>query len=651
MGSGGVNGAARGEDCDGGIEALCSILGEIQCCECKEGVTGARTGVDAGDSAGGAGPSGCCARREGSARNREIMTEKSGTFRNSIFCVLIFLACYLVAWPVANMPLNDGWSYIKTAEVFAATGQIVYNGWAAPILGWMIPWGALFIKAFGFSFMTVKLSMLPVAAATLLLFHAVLRRFEIGAWNAVIGTLTLGLSPLFLPWTASFMTDIPGLFVIVLCLFLCQRAMDAGSTQITVFWLVLAAVSSAVGGTARQPAWLGVLVMVPCTGWLLRKSRVIFVAAVGLCAAGLGWVFVCVDWFARQPYAIPTPILPRIPHSWFLCFAHIVISLNMMGAEVLCLLVVVLPVLVAWLPKFGRRTDRFIALFCMGALPLLAVKLIFGPRGEIWTPDTLYRELSTSSFVNLRWHLAMQQSLVPTPVQFVVSLVALSAFGGFLIAIRDKELRAVGADRPAVASRIFWLLVPFSLSYFALLFLLSWQAQLYDRYMLDVMPGAIVVFLWFYQVQVRPRLPVYSVGLLAVYALLAVAGTHDWFASQRAELIAVRELRDAGVPRTEFIGGFAYDGWTQVGSGGEVNSPKIILPKGAFRPRTDLRGFAGACRYPFLVGASVIHPRYAVSWGPKQCYQRSRFPAVHYTAWIPPFRRTVYVEKIGGNGR
>jgi hypothetical protein len=395
--------------------------------------------------------------------------------------------------------------------------------------------------------------------------------------------------------------------------------------------------------------------MVPCTGWFLRKHRVVFFSALGLCGAGVCAVFLCVHWFARQPYAIPTPILPQMPSSWLLFFAHVAISLNMLGAGVLCLLVVVLPVLVAWLPKFGWKMDSFLALFCMGALPLFAVKWVFGSRGEIWTPDTLYRELSTSRFVNLRWHMAMQQSLVPTPVQFAVSLFVLAAFFGFLIGVKEKGWRAEATGDSSMASRIFWLLVPFSVSYLALLFLLSWQAQLYDRYMLDVMPGAIVVLLWLYQKCVRPRLPGYSTVVLAVYAVLAVAGTHSWFAAQRAELVAIHELREAGVPRTELIAGLAYDGWTQVGTGGNVNNPKIVLPKGAYEPRADLGHFTGACRYPFLVGASAIHPKYAVSWGPEQCYLPSRFAPVHYVAWLPPFERVVEVQRVpqsaGDTGR
>ena len=68
----------------------------------------------------------------------------------------------------------------------------------------------------------------------------------------VLGALTVGLSPIFLPMAASYMTDVAGLFVIVLCLYLCQRAVAAQSDRATVLWLCCAAASNVAGGTVRQ---------------------------------------------------------------------------------------------------------------------------------------------------------------------------------------------------------------------------------------------------------------------------------------------------------------------------------------------------------------------------------------------------------------
>src|ERR1700756_4690376 len=191
--------------------------------------------------------------------------------RNGILCSFLVLICILATYPVAEMGFVDDWSYVKTAFVFARTGHIVYNGWATAMLGWAIPWGALFIKLFGFSFTAVRLSTLPLAMASVYLLHASLIRFGITARNAVLGALTLGLSPLFLPLAASYMTDVAGLFCILLCLYLCQRALAAHSARTTILWLTCAALTNIAGGTVRQIAWLGTLVMVPSTAWLVRK--------------------------------------------------------------------------------------------------------------------------------------------------------------------------------------------------------------------------------------------------------------------------------------------------------------------------------------------------------------------------------------------
>ncbi len=193
--------------------------------------------------------------------------------RNALLCAAIFAMCWLIAQPFAKMPFIDDFSYTKTALDFARTGHFVYNGWATAMLGWQVPWGALFIKLFGFSFDVLRFSMLPIAMASVYLFHQILRRFGINPANAVLGTLTMALSPLFLLLGASYMTDVPGLFVILLCIYMCQRAVAAKSDKAAVYWLIFATAVNVAGGTVRQIAWLGALVMVPSTAWLLRHRR------------------------------------------------------------------------------------------------------------------------------------------------------------------------------------------------------------------------------------------------------------------------------------------------------------------------------------------------------------------------------------------
>jgi len=98
------------------------------------------------------------------------MTRRFLAIRNGLACATLFTACFWISWPVAQMGFIDDWSFIKTAQVFARTAHLVYNGWSGPMLGWQVLWGALFIRLFGFSFMAVKLSILPIAIASVFCF-------------------------------------------------------------------------------------------------------------------------------------------------------------------------------------------------------------------------------------------------------------------------------------------------------------------------------------------------------------------------------------------------------------------------------------------------------------------------------------------------
>src|SRR5579875_1597907 len=81
--------------------------------------------------------------------------------------VLSLLVCMLIVRPWLQMgTIGDDVSYTRTAQLLAATGHVVYNGWATAMLGWQLYWGALFIKLFGFSFNVTRMSMLPIAMAT-----------------------------------------------------------------------------------------------------------------------------------------------------------------------------------------------------------------------------------------------------------------------------------------------------------------------------------------------------------------------------------------------------------------------------------------------------------------------------------------------------
>ena len=570
------------------------------------------------------------------------MCRQRGLQCHGLICACIVAAGVLLTYPVAEMGFQDDWSYIRTALEFARTGHFVYNGWATAMLGWIIPWSALFIKAFGFSFTVVRLSMLPVTMACIYLFHASLVRFGISGRNAALGALTLGFSPIFLPMAASYMTDAAGLFVIVLCLYLCQRAVAAHSDRAAVLWLCCAAVSNIAGGTVRQISWLGALVMVPSTAWLLRRRRGVKAIGILLWIMSIFGVLACLHWWNSQPYSVPEHVLHG-PVT-----AHMVHHLaGILIKSFLCLLLLLFPILVAWLPA-ARRLDRTAAIR-VGVVVLVLVAFLWKVR----TPDDWLAPWLTHVIQSLMRESGEFPGVTETPwslplraaISIFVAASALIVGEVLLPVLRSKNKNTSGLE-PVMRQDLLWLLGPFSVSYIVMLLPRGLYALLYDRYLLGLMPLAIIVLIRLYQRVIGDNLPAISFLMLAAFGFFSIAGTHDWFAANRARIVAVEEVRATGVPKTAIQGAFEYDGWTQIEAAGFVNEERIEVPAGAFHKNMRMYRLPERCWHFFGWYAPAIDPKYLIVSSPSLCFADSPFPPVTFRTWLPPYQRKVFVQQM-----
>ena len=570
------------------------------------------------------------------------MPQQSHAVRNGIICACVPGALLLVSRPAAEMGFVDDWSYVKTAFVFARTGHIVYNGWATAMLGWAIPWAALFIKLFGLSFTAVRLSTLPLAMASVYLLHASLLRFGITARNAILGALTLGLSPLFLPLAASYMTDVAGLFCILLCLYLCQRALAAKSDRTTILWLAGAALTNLAGGTVRQLAWLGTLVMVPSTAWLLRKRMGVKPVAFSLWIACVIGVVACMRWFERQPYALPEKIIQGPVTGAML--GHMLAELL---KTVLCLALVTFPILIAWIPVQRSLSRSARARIASILVALTVASLVLGARGSLdhrvmpWLGHvigTLSIFSSTGEMLGSRpvtLTLSMRVAL-----SLLVIAAALTLVEHWLAKPRQRGERSAISLQDA-----WWMLGPFAITYVAFLVPRALYSFIYDRYLLGLMPIAIIFLLLLYQRWVGEPLPAITIATLTLFALYATAGTHDWFALNRARAAAVAHIHASGVPITSIQGGFDYDGWTQIETAGYINDPRIINPPHAYQPSLEAFGLQSQCRLDFARYTPAIHPRYFVVFSIMPCLRIPGYQSITYNTWLPPFHRAIFIQE------
>ena len=557
------------------------------------------------------------------------------------------VACVLISHPFAEMGQNDDWSYIWSAKVLAQTGQVHYFGWTTPIIGWQLYLGALLIKLFGFRFSVVRCGVLLIAATTAYILQRVAVRAGVRGPNAVVMTLCILASPLYLPLAFSFMSDAGGLFSIVLCMYFCLRVLEAETPRSTLGWFAVAAITGVLSGTVRQIAWLGVLVMVPSAGFVVRRRLPVApaLAIYGLSVAG---VFGILRWFSHQPYVQPEGLLDSRPDRVALANAVVGYAHGVLGFAFF-----LLPLLLAFVarpPALSRR--RALGWAVAVLLPCVAAACALGRAARLnWLAPFTGNYVTDRGLVDIN-ALAGRPPVTVTPgVRLVLTAVTLAAAGAFLL---WRPWRAVppakSADRLRTgemlsAFDLAMLLLPFSVVYVLLLAPRAMANNFYDRYLLPLLVVASMFLLRFFQERVGERLPAVCLACVGLYAAYGIAGLHDVYANERARLGTIAEMHARGLPDTAFYGGYEYDGWTQLTRGGYINSQRILRPHGAFHdPGAFLDGHP--CGDPFSKLYPVIQPHFMLSFEPAGCDGASSFAPVMYRTWLPPFRAVVYVDVI-----
>jgi len=572
--------------------------------------------------------------------------------KGGLFCAMAVAFAVLATYPALDMGTADDWSYARSALDLTRTGHILYNGWATAMVGWQIFWGALIIKVFGFSFLALRLSTLPLAMGGAYLLYEIYVLLGLKPSNAILGTLTLFLSPVVLPLTTTFMTDVPGLLFSLLCLYACVRALMAADDRRSIAWLVFAVVTNVIGGTARQIVWLGALMTVPCTAWLLRKRRRVPSTVAALWVSSFVAILACGYWFQHQPYSLPERLLPGA--VTFSLLPHL---MQQVRDFFLTLLLFSLPVLVAYFTAL-RSVSRKLLLALFG-LALMVMLYRLQTKGvhalAPWLPGSVTEYGVGGSGV--MESLGEKPVILPPAIRFLLTLIVIAAASACCAALfsrsRSSEFRSTEFRSTEFrllqtfsARALLILLGPSTLAYVLLLIPRAAFTNIWDRY--TFLPLAIFIFglLRCFEMRIRPLAPALSFATLGLFALYAIATTHDYFATGRARLEAASLPQNSGVPRTEVQGGFEYDGWTQLQSTGYINDPRLTIPRGAYHAAGVLDDLPKGCRFAFSDHTPAVHPQYFVVFSKQPCLAGSQFGPVSYRAWLPPFRRNIYVQAL-----
>jgi hypothetical protein len=562
----------------------------------------------------------------------------------ALVCSLAVLACELIARPHANIGICDDGPYILMAKTLAATGHIAYNGCEAAMLVAQIYLAAAFIKLFGFSFTIARASTILVAMVIAFVVQRTLVRANISERNATIGTLALVLSPLYLLLSATFMSDIFGLFAIVLCLYGCLRALQASSNRAVIAWLSFAVLTNCLCGTSRQIAWLGALVMVPSALWLLRSRRSVLLPGALANLLGALFILACILWSRQQPYLIPVSLLVK---SFPVTKAVLQLALLLLGIPFL-----LLPIAGSFLPQLRKIPPAILT--TIGALFLIYSFLAIYPshlRGDFRaflepTTGGPGSWITTGGLVRIFVNDSGTLSFLPLWLQFLFTVIAYAGIAGLAVTwLRSSPTSPHIATSSGVSwQKLLTLLVPFGLAY--LLLLIATIGNMYvffDRYSLGLLLIALIVLVRLYQERIQLKLSFLSISLVVLMAIYGIAATSSNFSFYRARITLADELHLAGLPSTSIDNGWDANFDVELEHANHVNDARIHLPANAYTPVPPLP--AHTCPMFWHDKTPHIHPIYAVSFDPSACYGPAPFAPVHFSRWPASQPGTLYVVR------
>jgi hypothetical protein len=545
----------------------------------------------------------------------------------------IAIASIIVVWaamaalvnPIADFPMNDDWIYGGSAKSIIDHGHFWIPGPSIPNLFAQAYWGALFCLPFGFSFTALRISTLVLGLAGVLALYALLRRLGGEPRLALIGAATLAVNPLWFNLANGFMTDVPFLSVTILSLLLLVWGDDRDSPWATLFGLGLAFVAILIRQTG-----LFILVGYAIANPVRHGFRFAALWRGGLpLLLGVGIHVGLQRWMTetgRMPDMVLGDVHALIPASiaGFMEAAtrSTIVTMPYLGAFVFPFVILSRRVTPAGISPRQERLARI-------GLAGLAVLFM---AWVTWKDDGLpaLKNLMFSAGVGpptlrdvLRLHIN-EPVMSPLISGLWLAATGIGVAGAFLLLDRLARAALIVWAAGGRAAWLFVMAVVTAGAYWgAILLLFYWDHQFFDRYILYLLPFALVAVM--VTPGVTPGLAAdwrawrmaLAVACVAIYAAFAVAGTHDYIAWNRARFQALDDLVLArGVPPNRIDGGYEFNGWTQRD------------PRYAPKTRTDYWwGDSGEA--------------YVLAFGPIASYQEvDRYPVAR---WLPATYAAVLV--------
>lgn len=437
-------------------------------------------------------------------------------------------------------------------------------------------------------------------------FYLLLRQLEVPPRAALLGTAILGLNPLYLFLSYSFMTDVPFVALLLLASLLLVRGIQ-GHGEV---WLWLGSIATALAYLTRQYGIIFAIAALASLWWSHRLSwrRAARIAAIPLV------VFLAYSlWESTQPVRLELYLeaqmraaVPTLSSQWF---AGRTERLTWVFSATGLFL---LPAL-----RLPRRP--------LVALPAIIVMLFF-QMSNLATYGTLFPE--NGSVIDHTGFGMFEYHKTPVLAEQVWTLAGIAGGVVFAFVLTDIGVQAWQwlRSRPwqhRSGSNLSLLIYTTGIAMAGGIFSLT--PFIFDRYILSILPVLIIATLRRTQSSVlatnkeRPAIFALRWTGMAALAILALLGLQDYKWHAEARWAAAESLLASGVPVRQIDAGFEWQGWNLYQEGARYIRQSGDYSHAAFPPAvlldpvylvsdTPVEGYTLISTHPYM---SWLHVRNA----------------------------------------
>lgn len=482
---------------------------------------------------------------------------------------IFFLGVVGLVRPSGNFPLDDDWNFALATWFFERTGEFRFTRLTGMSLRLQVIWGAIWTRALGVSYETLRYSTLTLSLLTTLLFNRLLIRYQIRPMVRLIVILSLLFHPIFFWSSFTYMTHVPFVFLSLVSLHFFMRALDEDRWV----WAVVAAAAVIGSYFIRQTGVVNAvppLVMILMDGSAVRARR--WTGFFALAPIALFVVlFLLTDLLSgnpvqsrhhlsmmwSQPLTTPFTILRT-------CIHYVLFNFQYAG-------IFFLPLTLPLAIFFWRRgsLSRRLLLSVSAVFLLRAGWLMMnGYLLPYWSPDYFSDIFAGNVLVNLGlgphtlpdvWRHEMTYPFALNWVsRFVLTIT--SALLGAVTLCTLIQIRKLGEGLDPQRTRLVLYSAILCMAGTAVLLPSGYY---FDRYALDSLwPFALISAVVIEAMPVRRSL---AAALLVLVALFSTASTAEYLSWNRARWRAFALLRQQSVPLTKMDGGYEINEYFTAG--------------------------------------------------------------------------------------